>query len=166
MKNLISNCIKFITGEWEIFYIYKKKLCSANEYTYNDLTQYIQKEMTDKYYKLSICENGEEICSLCVIWGNEYKDNFRNYIPLKPNEAKVIDVVTSQKHRGRGHIGKLLVYTEQVMLSKGVDTLLARIWHSNHSSKRAFEKNNWNYAGFKLKLNIFKKIPVTYMTYK
>lgn len=166
MKQLILNSTKYLTGDWEVFYIYKKKLKPSDDKTKFNTINIIQKEITEQYYKMAIIENNEEICSLCVIWGNEYKYNFRNYISVSENEAKIIDVITSKQHRGKGYVGKLLLFTENQMLEKGIDTLLARIWHSNESSKRAFEKNNWKYAGFKLKLNFFKKIPFIFTTYK
>jgi hypothetical protein len=166
MKQLILKVIKYLTGDWELFYIYKKKIKPLDDITQFDSLNIVQEKITDQYHKISINDNNEQICSLHIIWGSEYKDNFRNYIPLKKNEAKIIDVITSKKYRGKGHIGKLLSFTEEQMLTKDIDTLLARIWHSNESSKRAFEKKDWKYAGFKLKLNLLKKIPLSFTTYK
>jgi len=166
MKQIAAKIFKYIIGDWEVFYIFKKKLKQSNQPTDDKAIQYTQKKISDEHYKISIIDNDEEICSVYVIWGDEYKYNFRNYIPLAENEAKIIDVITARKHRGKGYIGKLLIFTEQTMLDKGIDTLLARIWHSNESSKKAFGKSNWEYSGFKLKLNLFHKIPFDFVTYK
>lgn len=166
MNNLLSKFLKFLTGEWVIFYIFKKEINPLSPLHINSTLKYTQKKISDEYYKISICENSTEICSLRIIWGKEYKDNFRNYIPLKPNEAKIIDVVTAKEFRGKGYIGKLLTYTENEMLSKGITTLLARIWHSNKSSKKAFEKNGWTYEGFKLEIKLLNLFPITFMSYR
>lgn len=132
----------------------------------NSTFKYVKKKISDEYYKVSILEGDIEVCSLRIIWGKEYKDNFRNYIPLKKYEAKIIDVFTAPNYRGKGYVGKLLIYTESEMLSKGITTLLARIWHSNKSSKKAFEKNGWAYEGFKLEIKLLNIIPMIFMSYR
>jgi ribosomal protein S18 acetylase RimI-like enzyme len=166
MKNLLSKLLKFLIGEWIIFYIFKKEINPLPPLPINRKIEYTQKRISNEYYKISIYENNTEICSLGVIWGTDYTDNFRNYIPLKQNEAKIIDVVTAKEFRGKGYVGMLLTHTESEMLSKGATTLLARVWHSNKSSKKAFQKNGWAYAGFKLELKLFNLFPISYMSYR
>jgi len=164
MKHAIKKLLKFITGDWEMFYIYRKNIQHSNSTTsvkHKELN-FITKEIGTEHYRMSLQDNRNEMCSLCVIWGNEYKVNFRNYIPLKCNEAKIIDVFTPEEYRGKGYIGKLLTHTENEMFSRGITTLLARIWHSNISSKKAFEKSGWVYAGFKLELKLLNRFPVSY----
>ena len=88
------------------------------------------------------CIVGERIVALCVYW---YGDRYltRNFWPLKEKEAKLVQVYTLPDMRGKGLAPMLIQYSTDVMIERGFVTLFARVWHSNHSSRKAFEKSNW-----------------------
>ena len=88
------------------------------------------------------CIVDERIVALCVYW---YGDRYltRNFWPLKEKEAKLVQVYTLPDVRGKGLAPMLIQYSADVMMEQGFVTLFARIWHSNHSSRKAFERSNW-----------------------
>lgn len=165
MKRLISKFIKILVGEWVLFLIYKKNIAIPSSSSFANENQAIvfrQKKLADQYIKFYLVKDDKELCSLGVIWGKEYKENFRNYIPLKTSEAKIIDVITHSEFRGKGYIAKLFQEVEKEMRNRKINTLVARIWHSNESSKRAFEKSKWSFVGFKVELKLLKLLPLTF----
>jgi len=82
------------------------------------------------------------IVALCVYW---YGDRYltRNFWPLKEKEAKLVQLYTLPDMRGKGIAPMLIQHSTRVMLKQGFTNLFARIWHSNHSSRKAFEKSHW-----------------------
>jgi len=88
------------------------------------------------------CIVGERIVALCVYW---YGDRYltRNFWPLKEKEAKLVQVYTLPEMRGKGLAPMLIQHSTDAMIRQGFVTLFARVWHSNHSSRKAFEKSNW-----------------------
>jgi GNAT superfamily N-acetyltransferase len=85
-----------------------------------------------------------ELASVCWYWfGARYREK-RGFITLPAKGAKLVQIVTAQEYRGRGLATTLIAGSAQAMRSQGFETLLARVWHSNHSSRRAFRKAGWN----------------------
>src|SRR5690606_29173819 len=82
------------------------------------------------------------IVGLCVYWfGERYKQ--RNFWPLKDDEAKLVEVITLPEMRGRGLASCLIDHSGDEMFRLGFRRLLARVWHSNTPSLRAFANAGW-----------------------
>jgi len=83
-----------------------------------------------------------EIVAVCFYWfGDRYAE--RAYWPLKPSEAKLVQIVVDPAHRGCGFGPRLIEQSAAVMREFGFTLLYARIWHSNHPSLRAFQAAGW-----------------------
>lgn len=86
--------------------------------------------------------DGHTIISACWYWyGDTYKH--RNFWPLQPNEAKLVQVTTASAFRGRGIAEALIRFSSAAMFGKGFGPLYARVWHSHAASLRTFEKAGW-----------------------
>jgi RimJ/RimL family protein N-acetyltransferase len=86
------------------------------------------------------------LTAVCSFWfGARYAT--RNFWPLRPHEAKLVQIVTSEAFRGRGIASKLIAYASREMGKLGFRRLYARIWHSNRASVSAFRKAGWEYTG-------------------
>lgn len=88
------------------------------------------------------CKKGKDIIGICWYWyGARYKT--RNFWPLKPNQAKLVQIVTIPGMRSKGIAGKLIRYSSYEMSKLGFDRLYARIWYNNYPSIKTFTKNGW-----------------------
>jgi ribosomal protein S18 acetylase RimI-like enzyme len=83
-----------------------------------------------------------EIAGLCVYWwGDRYRT--RNFWPLAPRQAKLVEVITARAFRGKG-IGRRLIQASAAhMQASGFVRLYARVWHSNTPSLAAFRAAGW-----------------------
>ncbi len=75
-------------------------------------------------------------------YGETYRSR-RNFWPLQPDEAKLVQVSVDALSRGRGIATRLIVDSAHYMQSLGFRRLFARIWHNHGESLRAFEKAGW-----------------------
>jgi RimJ/RimL family protein N-acetyltransferase len=88
------------------------------------------------------CLDGSEIVAVCYFWhGTAYAK--RNFWPLAEREAKLVQIVTKPQMRGRGIASGLILFGSEEMFRQGFTRLYARIWHSNASSLKSFEKAGW-----------------------
>lgn len=86
---------------------------------------------------------GEIVCLQWYWFGARYQQ--RNFWPLGENEAKSIDLLTVEAHRGKGLATALKLYSAGDMKSRGFKRLYSRIWHSDQASVRVSEKAGWRY---------------------
>ena len=84
-----------------------------------------------------------ELASVCWYWYGAHYQKQRGFITLPAKGAKLVQIVTAQQFRGRGLATTLIAGSAHAMHSQGFETLLARVWHTNHSSRRAFRKAGW-----------------------
>lgn len=91
-------------------------------------------------------ESGEVVAVCWFWWGERYRA--RNFWALGKDEAKLVQVVVAERARGRGLAPRLLRSAAYMMHADGYSQLFARVWHSNHSSLRAFEKAGWDRVAF------------------
>lgn len=90
--------------------------------------------------------NGE-LAAACWYWAGEtYKK--RNFWPLLDDEAKLVEIATAKRFRGRGIAPQLIAFSAEQMKILGYQRLLARVWHSNRASQSAFRKAGWTYVAF------------------
>ena len=94
------------------------------------------------------CWRNDELLSVCWYWTGERYRRQRNFWELGPGEAKLVQISTAQVARGQGLAKLLLMKSAQDMAALGYKRLFARIWHSNRSSIRLFEKCRWQYTAF------------------
>ncbi len=88
-----------------------------------------------------------ELAAACWYWAGEtYKT--RNFWPLREGEAKLVEIATAKRFRGRGIAPRLIVYSASRMRQMGYRRLFARVWHSNRASQSAFQKAGWTYIAF------------------
>lgn len=95
------------------------------------------------------------LAGVCFYWfGERYKR--RGFWPLKPGEAKLVQIIVSPDSRGRGVAPILIQASARTMADSGFSNLYARIWHSNKPSLRAFDKAGWLRIAFVLEFNPFR----------
>ena len=96
----------------------------------------------------------EELVSACFVWsGDRYRQGRNNYWPLRPEEAKLVQVVTAERFRGRGIATQLCRRAPVEMGKRGFARLFARVWHSNAPSIQAFERAGWQRAALVVEVN-------------
>ncbi|MBN9460418.1 MAG: GNAT family N-acetyltransferase [Burkholderiales bacterium] len=94
------------------------------------------------------------LVATCHYWyGERYAT--RNFLPIAPNEAKLVQITTARDVRGQGVASALIAYSAREMFRQGFDALYARIWHSNSPSLRAFEHAGWRRACFVIEVSPF-----------
>ena len=92
-----------------------------------------------------------QISAICIYWhGERYAT--RNFWPLQPGEAKLVQIITDPQYRGKGAATALIQASSQSMLEQGYLKLYARVWHSNTPSLRAFERAGWRRVALALEL--------------
>lgn len=89
------------------------------------------------------CLDDSTLVGLCFFWHGE-RYNLGEFWPLSEREAMLMQVVTSQRVRGRGVAGLLIPFATAQMAERGFDRLVARVWHSNRPSWRAFAGAGWS----------------------
>jgi GNAT superfamily N-acetyltransferase len=95
---------------------------------------------------------GGERAAICWLWFGERYRRERNFLPLQPDEAKLVHIETAHEFRGHGLAGALLSFAAWEMKRRGFVRLYARVWHNNFPSIRAFTKAGWTYQRFILEL--------------
>ena len=79
---------------------------------------------------------------LCFYWSGE-RYRTRNFWPLRPGEAKLVQLVVDPAYRGRGIATRLIANSAATLAEAGLGTLYARVWHSNAPSIGAFHHAGW-----------------------
>lgn len=117
---------------------------TSGEYLASQLSSLINEQAgyggsgTDVY----VCRNDDKIVGVCCYWsGDRYRE--RNFLPIKNDEAKLVQIVVESDQRGMGVAPDLITQSCNDMLRTGKSRCYARVWHSNTPSTRAFEKAGW-----------------------
>lgn len=96
-----------------------------------------------------------EIVSLAWIWhGARYREE-RNFWPLEPREAKIVQTFTIPAERGRGLSPLLMQYCAQELKLRGFERVYSRIWWNHYSSIRVAEKAGRMHIATVLELRLF-----------
>lgn len=94
-----------------------------------------------------------ELVAAAVVWYGDTYARRRGFWPLSPGEAKLVQITTDERHRGRGIAPELLKQTARHMRMLGYEKLYARVWHSNRSSIAAFRKAGWVCVAFVVEIH-------------
>jgi RimJ/RimL family protein N-acetyltransferase len=102
------------------------------------------------------CLEADRVAGLCFYWyGKRYQT--RNFLPLAGHEAKLVQIITDPAMRGRGVAQALITASSVDMAIRGFQRLLARVWHSNTPSRKAFERAGWLRDGWVVEINPFRR---------
>lgn len=88
-------------------------------------------------------------------WGRRYAA--RGFWPLKPGQAKLVQLNIAAALRGRGLAAPLVAASTRVMHELGFSPLYARIWHSLHASRRALERAGWHNFAIVVEIDPFRR---------
>jgi GNAT superfamily N-acetyltransferase len=95
---------------------------------------------------------GGNLIALCTFtFGQEYLES-GGFYDLGADQAELADIFTTSQGRGRGVATALIKYSTMVMEELGYRTLYAKVWHSNKSSTRTFNKAGWTQKCFFIRL--------------
>jgi RimJ/RimL family protein N-acetyltransferase len=160
MKELVKKLLRLVVGDYAVYHIYAEDPEGAapparrnDEFTLRalspeDLAGSADPEIREQAgylgegaYGFGCFENGQ-IVGVCFYWhGARYLK--RNFWPLGPREAKLVQIFTLPKMRGRSVAPALIAHSASAMRNEGFERSYARIWHSNLPSVRAFERAGW-----------------------
>ncbi len=158
ITNFIKRLSRLFFRDYSIYHIYRQKC--ADEIASSDIgfrfEQVDEKAITGSKDEMIVqqawycgecshayaCMNDARIVGLCFFWyGKRYST--RNFWPLKENEAKLVQLIVLPEMRGRRIASRLIEFATHDMSRLGFRYVYARIWWSNRSSLRAFERAGW-----------------------
>lgn len=168
MKDLLKSLLHRLLAEYSIYWIYRCQqqdlitessgLPPVFELPEEDSQTLPAGAMRDQAgflgteAKAYTFREGDQVTAICIFWyGQRYAT--RNFWPLKPGDAKLVQVITDPAARGKGAATALIRQSSEKMLNDGFERLFARIWHSNTPSLKAFERAGWKriYLAIELK---------------
>lgn len=160
MKELLKKLARLLFGPYAIYHIHSSSpQCGARAAPDSARFRFVELEKSriessaDRLIREQLayhgsgahaygCLDGSEIVAVCYFWhGTAYAK--RNFWPLAEREAKLVQIVTTPQMRGRGIASGLILFASDAMFRQGFRRLYARIWHSNTSSLKSFEKAGW-----------------------
>lgn len=83
------------------------------------------------------------IVGACWYWHFERYKRERNFWPLEPGDAKLVEIGVREDLRGAGHATQIVAASTAQMFGMGWKRLFARVWYNHTASLRAFEKAGW-----------------------
>ena len=174
MSSLLKNWLLLLLGDYAIYFIYQRHRNSVvsaaaqldSTFEILELNEAAAAASSDFFLKSQIqyfgqeatafaCIQNQQVVGLCFYWfGDLYKS--RNFWPLAPNHAKLVQIVTREDMQGRGIAGHLISRSSLTMMSRGFQSLYARVWHSNKPSWRAFSRSGWERISLAVEINPFR----------
>lgn len=79
----------------------------------------------------------------CCWYSDASADSQKSTWPIRDGEAKLLQINTAPRFRGRGLARALIGHSSALMRQRGFAPLYARIWHSNAASQAAFLAAGW-----------------------
>jgi ribosomal protein S18 acetylase RimI-like enzyme len=79
----------------------------------------------------------------CCWYAEAGADSQRSTWPIEPGEAKLLQITTASRFRGKGLARALVAQSAALMRRRGFGPLYARVWHSNAPSLAAFRAAGW-----------------------
>lgn len=160
MKELIKKILRLVVGDYAVYHIYGQDTANARlpangtgTFTVRALSRDDASGSPDAGIREQAgylgdgalgfgCFEEDRIVGVCFFWhGQRYLT--RNFWPLGPGEAKLVQIFTLPEMRGRSIAPTLIGYASAAMHNDGFTRIYARIWHSNLPSIRAFERSGW-----------------------
>lgn len=174
MPSFLKKWMLLLLGDYAIYFIYRRhgtsivndavKLDSSFEIL--EVSEAAAAASSDLFLKSQVqyfgheavafaCIHNQQVVGLCFYWfGDLYKS--RNFWPLAPDHAKLVQIVTRADMQGRGIAGHLISRSSLTMMSRGFRSLYARVWHSNKPSWRAFSRSGWTRIALAVEINPFR----------
>lgn len=180
MKSTVKKLAAAVLGEYALYQIWQAAPAATipwpqdvglQEVTGADLLACEAAEFRDSAWYL-----GEEACGfgafrdgrmlalVCCQWGARYAG--RRSWPLPEGAAKIVHIVTLPAARGLGLAPVLIQHAESTLREQGRAPLLARIWHSNAPSMRAFKRAGWQPIGWLALVNPLRRKQPWRLTYR
>jgi ribosomal protein S18 acetylase RimI-like enzyme len=82
-------------------------------------------------------------------------DSQRSTWPIAAGEAKLLQITTAARFRGKGLARALIAQSAAAMRQRGFGPLYARVWHSNAASQAAFRAAGWEWRALVLEFTPF-----------
>jgi len=143
--------INISTNSGELKNLTQREIMNSSHVLIREQAQYCGEQA----YAYGVKVDGE-IVSICFFWtGQRYREQ-RNFWPIKDNEAKLVQITTLPEMRGKGLATNLIRFACQQIRRQGCHILYARIWHSNHFSRKAFEHCGWQKIAWVIEIFPFK----------
>jgi ribosomal protein S18 acetylase RimI-like enzyme len=79
----------------------------------------------------------------CCWYSDASADSQQSTWPIRDGEAKLLQITTAPRCRGRGLARALIAQSSAAMHERGFAPLYARVWHSNAASQAAFLAAGW-----------------------
>lgn len=175
MKPLAKKLAHILLGEYSAYYVYaqsaKGALQAATQITSNFSVQKVDASIIYAHTNPIIneqadyagieshayaCFDEDRIVGVCFYWfASRYLK--RNFWPLAPGEAKLVQIISLPEMRGRGVATTLVVRSCADMMQQGFHQTYARIWHSNTPSLRAFERAGWGRIALVIEINPLRR---------
>lgn len=98
------------------------------------------------------CFHRDILAGICV-YASGSKNTQQDFWPLKQGEATLLQVITRPDMQNRG-VGRTLIRESgRLMMKEGVQTVYARVWHSNAPSLHAFDRSGWKRVALMVEVN-------------
>ena len=157
MKAMLKKILRWLFGDYAAYHVYRNGAnlaAPANGFTVRqidagDLQRSPDTDIGEQAFYLGEgahgfgCFDGDALVGVCFYWhGQRYLK--RNFWPLAEREAKLVQIITLPRMRGRSVAPTLIQESARAMQALGFTRTYARIWHSNTPSLRAFARAGWS----------------------
>ncbi|EDZ65500.1 acetyltransferase, GNAT family [Nitrosococcus oceani AFC27] len=170
-KELSKKLARLVLGDYSAYYVYASPVDSENSAPTASRPKFSVRATDQQMLELSseplireqmhylgeeayayACYLDNRIAGVCIYWyGERYRK--RDFWPLRNDEAKLVQIVTSPSMRRSGVATQLIALSCLDMLKRGFRRTYARIWHSNSPSLRAFERAGWSKVALVIEIN-------------
>ena len=168
MRSLVKRIAGLVFAEYRLNRIYRLDLqsyqcCLPNaECILRRITQNEVQKCPDEKLRGRSSYGGENaygfgawvsgnLASMCWFWNNQ-RFNDAELWSIGPRDAFMVDLITSDSHRGRGLAAIVTQFAASELKRDSFETAITCVWHSNYPSIRTFEKAGWRYVAFVLNL--------------
>ena len=156
MKAILKKLLRLVCGDYAVYHVYRNGpnlpaapgAFTVRPVDTEDLRQSPDQDIAEQAFYLGQgahgfgCFDGDTLVGVCFYWhGQRYLK--RNFWPLAEGEAKLVQIITLARMRGRSVAPTLIQESASAMQALGFTRSYARIWHSNTPSLRAFARAGW-----------------------
>jgi GNAT superfamily N-acetyltransferase len=159
VRRILKGVARAVFGQYQVYWIlaaqperprptYSKQRIVVKEVSIDAIASAQSPTLRDQTWYVGdgahvfVAEYGNQPVGACFYWhGERYLS--RNFWPLLPGEAKLVQVIVDPAHRGKGVATALISSSATAMRLAGFARLYARVWHSNYPSLNAFRSADW-----------------------